>query len=329
MSITKSVTSALTGIANDRGLIPGEHATVAELVPREYFESDSDVERFRAITLRHLRGMSALDAPVPPGANSPEAIARSLAAYNAPNRMRFALTQKLLSSPGESFQYTDVTPALTSGILQLAAKTSLLDFANAHLFGPLGFKNHEWLHQDGEGFDLGGFGLRLRPIDMQKFGALYLGGGAWGDQQLIAKRWTTQSFEPWIGGHGSRTPNYGWHWWGWNIGTAWESHVANGWKGQRVAVFPTQGLVVTMTACIDDGNEAKVFSTLLQEFVIPATGANSPRAVSSADEAAARRLAELNENVRVATSFVADDVEPRMVPSVATIGTRVPFAPGP
>jgi CubicO group peptidase (beta-lactamase class C family) len=55
-------------------------------------------------------------------------------------------------------------------------------------------RNYEWMHQDPSGIDNGGYGLRLRPIDMQKFGVLYLNGGVWRGEPLISRSWVERSF---------------------------------------------------------------------------------------------------------------------------------------
>ncbi len=189
MSATKSVVSALVGIAIDQGLISGPNAPITETLPRQLFASDSDVARFRSVTVRHVLGMSALDAPDPPRVTTPEAVARHLRFRSAHNRVKFALEQPLLATPERAYQYNDVTPALAVGLVQYATGKTALEFAEDRLFGPMGLRNYEWMHQDPSGIDLGGFGLRLRPIDMQKFGVLYLNGGVWRGNALISRSW--------------------------------------------------------------------------------------------------------------------------------------------
>ena len=86
---------------------------------------------------------------------------------------------------------------LAVGALQYVTGKGALEFAEEALFRPLDFRNYEWMHQDVSGIDNGGYGLRLRPIDMQKFGILYLHHGNWNGKQLISKNWVDSSFEPW------------------------------------------------------------------------------------------------------------------------------------
>jgi CubicO group peptidase (beta-lactamase class C family) len=51
MSVTKSVLSALLGIAIDRRAIRSVDDSVSDLLPRPLFASDADFERFRNVTL--------------------------------------------------------------------------------------------------------------------------------------------------------------------------------------------------------------------------------------------------------------------------------------
>jgi CubicO group peptidase (beta-lactamase class C family) len=271
--------------------------------------------------------MSALDAPDPPRDTSPGALARHRRFRAAPDRLRFALAQPVLDRPGRVYQYNDVTPMLAIGLVQYAAGTTALAFADAHLFGPLGFRHHEWMHQDATGHDLGGYGLRLRPIDMQKLGVLYLQGGAWGGRRLVSADWVARSFTPWIRSRPeARDPDYGWFWWGYDGPAGWPVQAAHGWKGQRIAVLPRERLVVTMTAVVEDGSEHRVFNELLHRFVVRAVRGDGPR---RADPAARARLATLLEQVRTGPSRLAPGTEPRMVPSAAPKERRVPFRAAP
>lgn len=323
MSVTKSFTSALVGAASDRRVIGPPETMVADALPAGVFASRAQQERFRAVSIRDVLGMSALDAQVPPHRNLPEDQRRQQQFLASPNRLKFALTQALLPQPGVSFQYTDITPYLATGILEYATGATELELAERYLFGPLEFRNYEWMHEDPSGIDNGAYGLRLRPVDMQKFGILYLNGGAWNGTQLLSREWAEQSFSPWI-----RNParnaglaaglNYGWYFWTYDYGARWTARVANGWKGQRIAVIPEQRLVVTMTGIIEaqDGDEDGIFRQIIEEYLVPAV-AGAPGVPARPDPALRGALADALLQVRNAPSRIAPGVEGRMVPSIA------------
>ncbi len=325
MSVTKSFTSALVGIAIDQKLLRGDDESLAEALPKNAFATPGDVERFRPVTIKDVLGMSALDAPVFPHQKDEFARARNKGFVAARNKLIFALSQNILDEPGKSFLYTDVTPVLATGMIELAAHETAFDFAKKNLFDPLGFKNEEWMHEDAAGIDNGAYGLRVRPIDMQKFGVLYLRHGKWNDTQVISDAWTRASFTPWIRSedtpHDSNELNYGSYWWQQHFsGTT--AHVANGWKGQRIAVVPDQDLVVTMTAAIQDGSEEKIFADLMKMFVVPSLKS----APIASDANVDAELHALLDDVRANSMNIHQTLEKRMVPTIALHDKRHPLA---
>ncbi len=262
--------------------------------------------------------MAAIDAPDPPRDKSPDAVARYGRFWTAKNRATFVLGEPLLA---QGFQYNDSTPTLATAMLQYATGETVFDFAEESLFRPMGFRNVEWMHQDASGVDNGGYGLRVRPIDMQKLGLLYLHHGVWQGQRLISEAWVSRSFQPWNKSRpDSAQPDYGWFWWAYDFGPGWTAHVANGWKGQRIAVIPDQDIVLTMTGCIEDGSEHALFADLVTKVLIPAVTHGADATPEGGDD-----LAELIDEVRHGPSRVGDWIEYRMVPSVGPKAKRRPF----
>jgi CubicO group peptidase (beta-lactamase class C family) len=312
MSVTKSVTSALIGVAMDRRLAKGANSTVADNLPAAVFPGVEAVKRFQGVALKDVLGMSALDAPVPPHQKTPEAIDRLNRFLRSPNRLSFALEQALLAHVGTDFQYTDITPMIAGGIVQYATKQTLLGFAKAALFDPMGFRNEEWMHRDSSGFDNASYGLRLRPIDMQKFGILFLNQGCWESQQLISKEWVSTSFTPWIKSRpNNREANYGSYWWTDRFASGWVGHTANGWKGQRITVVPARGIVATMTAIIEDDSDGTLYGDLFNRFIIPAVETSAP--VADGKITLRSALTDIWAN----KTAIGQNTEARMLPSEA------------
>lgn len=322
MSVTKSVLSALVGAALRSGAIRSLDAPLSQLLPRSLFASDADVRRFDAIRLQHLMGMSALNVSDPPRDTSAAAQEHQRSFFAAPNRVAFALREPLLAAPGRDFVYNDETPVLVAGVVQYGTRQTLLDFGRAAILGPLGFANEEWMHQDATGLDMGGYGLRMRPMDMQKVGLLYLHGGNWRGRQLLPTDWVERAYSPYINTDRNVWPfdNYGWFWWTYDYGPGWRWLVAGGWKGQRIAINRDHGLVVTMTAYIESQDEYAVFDRLMRQFVMPAVNRGSSRDLQAAIDAA---VAE----VRAGRSRIKPDAELRMIPSVEPKERRIAFRP--
>ncbi len=317
MSVTKSVVSTLVGIAIDRRLLPSPDAPIVDTLPADLFGSETDRDRFRAVTIKDLLAMSALDAPDPPRSRTPEALARHRAFLASDNRVRFALTQVLVTAPGQTFLYNDIGPSLATGMITYAAHESALRFAEENLFGPMEFQHYEWMHEDPSGIDNGGYGLRLRPVDMQKLGVLYLHRGSWHGRQLVPAAWVDASFTPWMRSNPDRRdPDYGWYWWSSSFGPHWMAHAAKGWKGQRIVVVPEQGIVVTMTAYVNSGDEDALATRLIEDYIVPSVEHGKNRSLGPNAQATAS-LSSVLEEVRRGPSRAGPDAEPRMIPSVS------------
>ena len=319
MSVTKSMLSTLIGVAIDKSILPSVDKPLSQVLPNETFKNKRQQAKLNTINLMNVMEMSALNAPVPPHDKSSRATARGARFFTSKNRLKFALEEDLLKSPGSEYQYNDVTPALASGALSYKSGKSAFDFAREHLFEALGFQNAEWMHQDITGIDMGGYGLRLRPIDMQKWGVLFLNNGLWEGKRLLSEGWISKTAFPTIAA-GSREPNYGFFWWRENYGTPLVFQEAKGWKGQRLAISHDKRLVVSMTACIESGDEGEIFAQLMRNYIIPAVDPQGALKVSRLLDA---ELASLRRDRQRYSSAM----EERMIPSVAPKEKRKPFNP--
>jgi len=193
------------------------------------------------------------------------------------------------------------------------------------------------MHEDESGIDNGAYGLRLRPIDMQKLGILYLQQGVWEKKRLLSSDWVLRSFSPWLKTtSGAGEPNYGWYWWTIDYGSGmttvrptrsrrWVARVSTGWKGQRIAVFADQGLVVTMTGLVEPPeDEAAIFRRVVRDYVAPSIEGTGAEAAHP-DPGLREPMAEALARVRSEPPPLKHEIEPRMVPSVAPKETHHPF----
>jgi len=198
-SVTKSVLSALTGIAMAEGLLGDLDRPVSEYLPG-LFSIFTD-QRKRAITLGNALTMTAGLKPVD---------ADNGAWARSRNWARYAIDQPLLGEPGRRFDYNTGLPQLMARIIASRSGRGLGEFARLRLFEPLGIRPGPWAREP-KGTEIGGSELCLRPIDMAKVGWLYLEDGRWAGRQVVPKGWVRESTEARIifsGGAG-----YGFWWW--------------------------------------------------------------------------------------------------------------------
>ena len=267
-SITKSVTSLLSGLALSLGIFSGTgmhldaliHPPVAQVSAAE-----------SAITLDNLLTMTS-------GFAWDESTA---AGYNAwvlsPNQVEYLLAEPLSDLPGLRFNYNSAAVHLISVGLSEATRASTQAFASANLFAALGIQDFSW-ETDQQGYNNGAAGLALHPRDFAKFGQLVLQNGASGAESIVPAGWVEQSFLI----HASpsdrvgplSTLSYGYLWW---LGS-WNSHhleFAWGYRGQFIVVVPDLELVVVATSDLTDASippyaEADGVMTLIIDYVLPA-----------------------------------------------------------
>ena len=239
-SVTKSFTSALIGIALDKGYLNGVDQKLADFFP-EYITDESDLMK-KEISIRHLLTMSA-------GFKWNDRGPSMRNWYLSSNWVKSAIQLPQENTPGDIFNYNSSTSHLLSAILSKSSEISTLDFAKQYLFEPLGIQSAYW-HQDQQGYHIGGFGLGLSARDLAKLGFLYLNNGYWNGRNIVSESWVNESTSqqiqavshPIYGKFG-----YGYQWWvkkvdGCNSFRAW------GRRGQFIVVVPELDLVIAVTS---------------------------------------------------------------------------------
>jgi len=268
-SVTKSVTSALVGIAISEGRIPGVGAGAPELFPdyREQLAPDK-----RALTLEHILTMSAgLDWFEPPDYTNPGN--DEIRMIGSPDPVAFALGRSFSHPPGSVFQYNGGLPTLLGHLLERAYGRRGDAIVREKLFEPLGIGAFDFRANE-SGLLAYASGLRLRPRDMAKIGQLYLDEGRWNGQRILDPAWVEASLAPrrvtdWATG-------YGYQWWVLAFESErarWLVPAAVGNGGQRIFVVEPLDMVVVVTA--GNYNRADVplrGHEVLSDHVFPAAG---------------------------------------------------------
>jgi CubicO group peptidase (beta-lactamase class C family) len=154
-SVTKSITSALVGIALHDGLIASVDQPLVDFFP-EYASLASPENR--TITLRHALTMSGgLEwneaIPYSDSTNDEIRMNRSM------EPVRYVLSRPLVAQPGAEFNYSGGLSQLLAAIVQRSAGRPLLEYAQDVLFAPLGISDVEWV-DDGHSVPSAASGLR-------------------------------------------------------------------------------------------------------------------------------------------------------------------------
>jgi len=273
-SVSKSITSALVGIAVDQGLIGGVDEPVFSFFPGYQDLKTSGNEQ---ITLRHMLAMSSgFDWNEHEyGFDDPRDSHYQM--FDTSDPLRFLLGRNLVATPGTEFLYNSGDTNLLGEIVRRASSSSYLaEFADRYLFRPLGIAAFQWTRfglADEITFASGG--LYLRPRDMAKFGALYLNEGAWNGEQVISASWVNASREMAIQlvGDYRTLYGYGYQFWLGRIPyrqSTVEYYRAAGWGGQYIYVLPELDMVVVFTAGGYYDTRPINFNTVIEDYIFEA-----------------------------------------------------------
>jgi CubicO group peptidase (beta-lactamase class C family) len=289
-SATKSVVSALAGIAVDRGALSGVEERV---LPRMSYTSYANPgPRKSAMTLGNFLSMSSgLDC----NDHSSSSSGRETVIDDAPDWVKATLDLPMIANPGSQGYYCSGGIAVVGRMTENAVHMQLPEFAQANLFGPLGISRADWIwNHNLTNANKEYSQIHLRSRDMLKLGMLFANGGRWQGRQVVSSSWVRASLA-----EQSRVDNtgYGYFWWRpWlNVETPngpqrVNMSAAQGNGGQKIYLLPQYDLVAVFTA--DDYNsDGAPPNKIMAKIVLPALiSARSRNTASSPPKKAIRSV---------------------------------------
>ena len=256
-SCTKSIVSALIGIAMDQGYIQGVDQPVLDLLPGRTV-ANLDAHK-KAMTLEHLLTMTT-------GLDCQDSY---LYRWRGLNELRASddwvqhlLDLPMVAEPGTVFEYCNGASFLLSAIIQEATGMSAAEYARENLFSPLNISDLDW-PSNPQGISIGWGELFMRPHDLAKIGYLFLHDGQWAGEQLVPASWVAASTAKHV--PATLQGGYGYQWW---IDDSGSYYMALGYAGQFVFVLPELDLVVVFASDLDD-KDFYVPQELLHSYIQP------------------------------------------------------------
>ena len=245
-SVTKSVVSALVGIAICRGEFPDLDTPVFE-----FFDEAAVLnidQRKRVITLRDLLTMSdglLWDENLP---------------YNNPNNsfavmtkahdwVKYTLDLPMGNEPSTVFNYNSGATLILGHIFRLATGIDIEEYAVEHLFMPLGIDDYYW-DRTPYGLTDTQEGLYISARSLAKIAQLFLQKGRWQDKQVIPATWVEESIRPHYPTGAAGDEAYGYLWWSQPYTFEEKSlraYFGKGFGGQRPIFLPELDLVIVLT----------------------------------------------------------------------------------
>ncbi|WP_157277575.1 serine hydrolase domain-containing protein [Paenibacillus taiwanensis] len=248
-SATKTIVGILVGIASSRGQMPTLHESIKPYFEAELSQGNRNDPLWSSISLYHLLTMtSGLHWQTGPKLGE-RWIHRF---HNSVSWTRFALRLPVHAAWLNQFQYRSVDSHLLSVLISRITGMRADQYANRHLFGPLGIINYHWaVSPDGD--TTGHIGLHLSGRDMLKIGQMMLNKGSIRDNNVsnsidtayvIPSEWiseTMRSHHTGIHTYG----NYGYQGWSHRL-HAYDAFCALGHGGQLIYIVPELDIVVVL-----------------------------------------------------------------------------------
>jgi len=229
-SVTKSMLATIIGAAIYQGYVECITQLVYPFFPEVVLDEQDNK---RNMTIEHLMLMTS-GLPSNNLGLLLECDDMGLAAFSLPQSRE----------PGENYSYCNTSgPQVLVSIVERATGQGFFEFAQAHVFEPLGMTSISW-DTTRCGRPLGAWGLRISALDMLRWGQLKLYDGVWDNTRILPEGWTElvrpdNVINPMSIGH---------LWWGSFInpirGTAF---AARGLHGQFLTIYPSDNTIVVRT----------------------------------------------------------------------------------
>lgn len=266
-SITKSVVSAVYGIALHERKVVGVDEKVLDCFPGIDFNNNDDNKE--SMTIKNLLTMTT-------GLDWYESSDPTMSMESAPDRVSYVLDTPMAAVPGEEYSYNNGAAQVVTEYIEKSTGMTFDSYTAEKLFKPLGISNYSFRqYKDGE---IAGYaGLKLTAHDMAKLGFLFLHEGEWDGKQVIPKEWveeSTQNHTKTGGKGGEFTEGYGYYWWVDSFG----SYSARGMYDQVIIVNPELNMVVVFQAnfCGPMEKNQMIPLQLARDYIFPAVVSSQP-----------------------------------------------------
>ncbi len=231
-SASKSVISALVGIALEEGYIYSTNEPVTKYIPELVNPG------FDKITIENLlnmrSGIKFTESYSSPFADMPKY-------YYGTNLLKYIKKLKVKEEAGKRYDYLSVNTILLGLIIERATNTKLNKYVEEKLWKPLGMQYDASWSIDSKKHEVfkANCCLNGRSIDYAKFGRLYLNKGKWEGKQIVPREWVERSTSIINDSRDSQGYPYTYQWRVLENG----AFFAKGILGQYIFVYPAKNLI--------------------------------------------------------------------------------------
>lgn len=241
-SVTKSITSLITGICIDKGYLKSIDEPIWPFFPEYKVIFDRDTLK-KKITIRNLLNQTT-------GLEWDEWTKHYSYAGNAlielsqsnQNWVESTLNLKVESEPNTKFSYNSGNSQVIEEILCKVTGQDFESLVKSYLFEPIGITTYHWDKYPNNGVPAWG-GISLSTRDMARFGMLVNSNGCWNDHQIVSNDWLEKSLT--IESENGKA-DYGLHWWITKQPDGSPLAYAAGYGDQFVYVAPNKNIVIAI-----------------------------------------------------------------------------------
>lgn len=264
-SLTKSVVSALIGIAIDDGLIQNIND------PIEKYISEFQNSGWEGVSIKSILQMSSGIRYDEKFENMEDDGNRFFRALTTDGLDSFIASLEKEMDAGKDWNYQNVNTQALAMLLRNVTGKSLSEYLHKQIWQPAGMEFDAYFRIDPYDVEFapGHFTMTLR--DRLRFGLLYLHNGMLNNHQIVAPQWVEQSHEP---DAKHLQPNesiekmgYGYKFWIPFKDIGEDDYLAIGLEGQFIYINPTRHVVIAVSAAFpDNGNYGLYVYQMIEIF---------------------------------------------------------------
>ncbi len=243
MSVAKSITSTLAGIAIKEGLIAGLDARVTDYVPALKGSG------YEGVSVRDVlmmaSGVQWNETYADPNSDR-RALLRAQVSQLPGSAMKLMAARPRAAEPGTVNNYSTGETQVLGEVVRGAVGKPLAEYLSEKIWVPSGMEaDAKWWLDSPDGVEIGGSGISATLRDYGRFGQFFLDGGMVEGASILPEGWTREAAGP-TTLKGGKPLAYGYMWWpGWTpASTADGAYAAIGIQGQNIYINPARRVVI-------------------------------------------------------------------------------------
>ena len=239
-SMSKSIVSALMGMAIQEGYIKNIDQLVVDFLPEL---------RGPYANLLTVGDLSSMASGLKWDESYYSPFSITTRSYVEGDLNKLILNQPINKKPGESYSYLSGATQLLAMVIEKATGKKISNYLSEKFWQPMGAENDALWQIDSKSADMEKAYCCLASTarDFARFGKLYKDSGKWNQTQLLDSLFVLKSLKPRF----NDSPHYGYGWWLKNY-NGYNTFMMRGHLGQYVIVIPEEDLIIVRLGHLKD-----------------------------------------------------------------------------